>query len=124
MVGKAREIDAVIDELHAPARRKRGEMVAVDLGAGDEPVARGELLALLPFRGSPDVLGMRRAAPRQPEQHGSVARHGRGRVQEMRVQPLDIARQLGGEHQRLPEAADAIRGRVASEVAQPQRKGF
>ena len=40
-------------------------------------------------------------------------------MQEMRVQPPDVAGQLRGEHQRLAEAADAVRGGVAPQVAEP-----
>ena len=69
-----REIEAVIDQLDASRRRERGEVLAVRRGAGDQPVAARQLLALLPFRRGPDVLGVRRAAPRQPAQQRGIAR--------------------------------------------------
>jgi hypothetical protein len=42
-------------------------------------------------------------------------------VQEVRVQAIDAGRQLGGKHQRLAEAADAIGRGVAAQVAEPER---
>ena len=40
------------------------------------------------------------------------------------MQPLDAGRQLGREHERLAEAADAIRRGIAAQVAQPDGPCF
>ena len=74
MLRESRQIDSVVNELDPPGRRERGKVIAVRLGAGHEPRARRELLALFPFRDRPDVLGMRRAGPRQAPQHRCIAR--------------------------------------------------
>ena len=69
------------------------------------------------------------AAPRllawsEPLAHSlGLARPGPEAVEALagnRVQPVDVLRQLGGEHQRLSEAAHAARRRIAAQVAQPQ----
>ena len=107
--GSAR-VDAVIDEVdRAPASPARSRRCSrVDRRARRRPRARRELLALLPLGSRPDVLRMRRAAPRQPAHQRGVARDRRRRVQEMRVQVRDVRRQLGGQHQRLAEPAHAV----------------
>ena len=94
-------------------------MIVPRFGAGHRPVRRRELFALLPLRRGPDVLGVRRKAPPAPGHQRRVARdRGRG-VQEMRVQMAHIRRQLRGQHQRLAEAADAVRRRVAHQIGEP-----
>ncbi len=39
------------------------------------------------------------------------------------MQVDDVARQLGGQNQRLPEAADAVAGRIAPQIAPPRGAG-
>ena len=84
---KPREIEAVIDQLDASRAARACQVIAIGRGAGDEPLAARQLLALFPVGRRPDVLGVRRAAPRQAAQQRGVARHGGRRVQEMRMQP-------------------------------------
>ncbi len=89
-------------------------------GAGGEPRAIHQLLALLPLRRGPDVLGMGGAAPGQAGQMGGIAgNRGRG-MQIMHVEQADIGRQLGRQNQRLAEAADPVGARIAAQIAQPQ----
>ena len=94
-------------------------MGSADRRAGDQPVAGGELLALLPIGRRPDVLGMGRDAPGLARHEGGIAGDGGRGVQEMGVQPRDARRQLGRQHQRLAEAPAAVGRRVAAEVGQP-----
>ena len=74
---EARRLQPVIDELQVGPRRQRAQMVEVHAAAGDEPARRRDLLALLPIRDRPDVLGVRRDAERQVAQERGVARHRR-----------------------------------------------
>src|SRR6185369_4309889 len=58
-------VEAVVIEVHdSPWTREQAQMPGVDLRAGGDPRAGIELLALLPVGSGPDVLRMRRAAPR------------------------------------------------------------
>jgi hypothetical protein len=45
-------------------------------------------------------------------------------VQEVRVQAPDVVRQPCREHQRLAEAADAVRRRIAPQIPQPDCAGL
>ncbi len=119
--GNRRGVEPVVDQIDLTVRAgETAQMAGIDLGAGGHPGAGGELFAFLPFGRRPDVLGVRRAAPGQSAQDRGVHRDRGRRVQEMRVQLDDVARQFGGEHERLPQAADARTGRVAPEVAPPR----
>ncbi len=120
---KAGEIEPVIGERDAPGWGKRGEVGMAGRRAGHQPAAIGEFFAFFPLRNRPDVLGMRRDRPRQAAQQRRIAGdRGRG-VEEMRVQMADAVRQLARQDERLAEAADSIRRRVALEIAQPGRAG-
>ena len=101
-------VEAVVIEVdeRGPGAARLAQMPGIDVGAGRHPGAGVELFALLPFGRRPDVLRMRRAAPGETAQEGGVAGHRGRRVQEMRVQLDDVARQLGGQHERLPQAAN------------------
>src|SRR5262249_14592354 len=84
----------------------------------DRPVAFPELFLLLPGGRGPDVFRMRRKRPRQASQQCRIPRDRGWRVQEMRVEPRHVRRQLAREHQRLTEATDAVGREVAPEIAQ------
>src|SRR6185437_9912608 len=87
--------------------------------AGDEPAAIGELLALLPIRQRPDVLGVRGAGPGEAAQQRGVARDRGRSVQEVRVQMRDLYGELGGKDERLAEAADAAPRRITRQIREP-----
>ena len=72
----------------------------------------------LPGLAGPDVLGVRRDAPRQAAHQGGVARHRRRRMQEVGVEPLDAGRQLGRQHQRLAQAAQPVGRGIAPQVGE------
>ena len=121
---KPPRVDPVVVEVHGPARaRERAQMPRVDLGAGRHPRAGVELFALFPFGRGPDVLRVRGAAPGEPAQQRRIAGHRRGRMQEMRVQVDDVVRQLGRQHEGLPDAANPVARGVAPEVAPPRGDG-
>ena len=92
-------------------------------GAGGDPLAVQELLAQLPGGRRPDVLGMRREAPRATGQRGGIARDRRRRVRIVGVDDADIRRHLGGQHQGLAEAADPVGGTIAPQVRKPRGPG-
>ena len=113
------EVEAVIDELQP--FRSRGQLLEplqAQGRAGHQPGTIGELFRHFPGFAGPDVLGVRRHAPRQAAHRGGVARHRGWRVQEMGVEPLDRGRQLGRQHQRLPPAPQSIGRGIAPEVGE------
>src|SRR5258706_10739947 len=116
---ETREIYSMVDKLDPAGGGERSEVVAVRCRAGHEPRAGGELLAVFPFGNGPDVLRVGGTAPWQVPEHRRVASHRGRRVQEVRMQPIDIVRHLRREDQRLTEAANAVRRYIAREVAQP-----
>src|SRR3546814_20623292 len=66
--GKAAGIEAVVEQVNAfgslgPAAQVPG----AEGSAGDQPAHLRQLLALLPVRNGPDVLRVRRGAPRSEE---------------------------------------------------------
>ncbi len=89
-------------------------------GAGHAPERIGDLLALLPVRRRPDVLGMGREGPGAPGQDRRVAHHGGGRVQVMHVDVPNVGRHLPRHDEGLPQAARPVRGEVALEIG-PER---
>ena len=99
-------------------RREFLQSLQADAGAGHQPGRVLELLRNLPRRTGPDVLGMRRHAPRQAAQGSGIARDRGRRVQEMGVEPVDRGRQLGRQHQRLAPAPHPVGGGVAPEIGQ------
>ena len=119
------EIEAMIDELQAPPvviwiairfRRQLLEALQAHGRAGHQPVAVGKLAGDVPGPAGPDVLGVRRHAPRQAAEGSGVTRHRGGRVQEVSIKVLDRLRQLGRQHERLAPAAQAIGRGIAPEV--------
>src|SRR3546814_19463600 len=76
------------------------------------------LLALLPVRNGPDVLRVRRGAPRQAGHQRRVTGQRGRRMKEVGVDLLDSAGQLGRQHAGLSEAAQPVGRTVAPEVAQ------
>src|SRR3954469_17918610 len=64
-VGKAGEVEAVIEQAHAP-RGDGVEMPGASLPPGHAPTSLLHLLALFPVRDRPDVLSVRREAPCAP----------------------------------------------------------
>src|SRR5262249_52922389 len=99
-------------------------MLRIDLRACRDPRGSVELFALLPFGNCPDVLRVRRAAPREPAHQCRVARDRGGRVKEVRMKGGDARRHLGGQNKRLAETADAIARRIATEIAPPRGSRF
>ena len=94
-LGKAREIEAVIDERDAlRVGRQRAQMLGAGLRAGDEPGRSRSFSRFSHVGNRPDVLGVGRAAPRQAGHHRGIARDRGRRVQEMRVEMADAGRQL------------------------------
>ena len=123
--GKPAGVEPVVDQIDLTVRAgEAAQMAGVDLRARGHPGAGGELFALLPFGRRPDVLGVGRTAPGQAAQDGGVHRHRGRRVQEVRVQLDDVARQFGRQHERLPQAANPRPGRVAPEVAPPHGERY
>ena len=96
-------------------------MVEIHPAAGDQPARGGDLLALLPVRDGPHVLGMRRDAERQAAQDGGVAGHGCRRVQVVHVQPGDPGRQLGREDQAWPSRRPRLARGVAARGPRARR---
>ena len=91
--GKARQVEAVIDERDTVGHGREGlQMLGSLRRAGDAPQRVGELLALLPIRRRPDVLGMGRERPGAAGQQRGIAHDGSGRVQIMDVDVPDIRR--------------------------------
>ncbi len=82
-------------------------------GAGYRPGRVAELLASLPFRQGPDVLGVRRNAPVEAGRQRGITGDRCRRMQEMSVKAIDIGGQFGRQYQRLAKAAYPVRGRVA-----------
>ena len=115
------EVEPVPHELHL-ARREPVELDVIDRGAGHHPLRVPELLALLPPRRRPDVLGVGGARPLEARKVRRVARDRRGGVEEMGVDVGDLPGQLVRHDERLAEAAHAVARRVAREVAKPQPK--
>src|SRR5690349_13624605 len=106
---KASGVDSVIDEVDGcGVAADIAQMSGVERRARCRPRGCRELLALLPFWKRPDVLGMRRAAPREAADQGCVSRDRRRRMQEMRVHVGDVLWQLRREYDRLAEAARAV----------------
>src|SRR5262249_39449818 len=60
---------------------------------------------------------MCRGRPIESGDHRRVAGDRRGRMKEMRVETVDVRRQLGCEDQSLAEAADAVWAPVAPQVS-------
>ena len=113
------EVEAVIDELQP--FRSRGQLLEplqAQGRAGHQPGTIGELFRHFPRFAGPDVLGVRRHAPRQAAHRGGVARHRGWRVQEMGVEPLDRGRQFGRQHQSLPPAPQSIGRGIAPQVGE------
>src|SRR3546814_14939816 len=81
------------------------------------------LLALLPVRNGPDVLRVRRGAPRQAGHQRRVTGHRGRRMKEVGVDLLDSAGQLGRQHAGLSAAAQTVGRQVAPEVAQEGTPG-
>ena len=118
--GKRLGVEPVIGEHHLGIRRQRAQVRSAGRGAGGGPGAVAQLLALLPRGRGPDVLGVRRDAPRQAAQRCGIARDRGRRVQIVRVQQADVGAAARRENEGLAEAAAAIAGRVAAQIAQPQ----
>ena len=115
--GKAREIEPVIDEMDLSRRvGERAQIVEVGARAGDAPRGVGELSAKLPFRRRPDVLGVRRERPAHAADQRRVARDRCRRVEVMRVDPVDVGRQLARQHAGLAEAPAPVDRRIALQV--------
>ncbi len=114
------EIEPMITMCHALRMRcQAGEMGMRGFRAGHRPGGGRQFFALLPFGRRPDVLGVRRDRPDEAAEQGRIPGNRCRGVQEMRVQPIDIGRQLGGQHQRLAEAPNPVRGRIAAQIGEP-----
>ena len=85
---EAGEIEAVIDQrTRSGSGASSARCSWPTRGAGDGPAGLGQLLAQLPLRRRPDVLGVRRDGPGQAADQRGVARDRGRRVQEVRVDP-------------------------------------
>ena len=114
----------MVGQRHAIRDRcERGELRVAGARAGDGPIGAGELFGQLPVGRRPDVLGVRRDAPRQAAHQRRVARDAGRRVQEMRVDAAHLGRQLCRQNAGLAEAADAVRRAIAHEIAPPRAPG-
>ncbi len=117
--GEEPPVEPVVDELD-PAGCERAQAGVAGRRAGHGEPRLGELLAELPIRRRPDVLRVPGRAVPEPAHRRRVARDGRGRVEEVRVEVRGLGRELGREDAGLAEAAPSVRRRIAADVAEPQ----
>ena len=121
--GKTCGVQAVIDQLDVRIRRERLQMVEVHPAAGRPASARRDLLALLPGRDGPDVLGVRRDADREVAQDRGVARdRGRACAGSARGAGRHPAGSSAASTSAWPKPAAAIGGQVAAQVARARRQ--
>jgi hypothetical protein len=85
--------------------------------AGDAPEGVRHLFALLPIGRRPDVLGVGRERPGAPCEQGGIAHDGRRGMEVVHVEMRHRVRQLAAHDDGLTEAADAVRARIAQEIA-------
>ena len=114
----------MIDEIDlARGGGERAQVVEVRARAGDAPCGVGELLLQLPLRRRPDVLGVRGERPAEPADHRGVAGDGSGRVEVVRVDPVDVGGKLAREHAGLAEASAAVDRAVAPQIGAERLQG-
>src|SRR5690349_18719866 len=92
------------------------EMLETGSCAGDDPACVVEFASKIPFRRSPDILGVRRTGPWYSSDEAGISCHRCRCVNEMCMQPACILRQFGGENHRLTEAAAAISRPVTAQI--------
>ena len=116
--GEAIKIEPVIvqQNLVTLSRDQRAQMVSTVSGAGGYPCRVADLLAFLPIRCGPDILGMGRYCEGQAAHPGGVARHrGRG-VQKMGVDQAGPWVQVLGQHASLAKPPEPVRRAVAAKI--------
>src|SRR5690606_32347895 len=96
---EARQIEPVIDQIQPVGMcRQAAQMLGAQRGAGDSEISARKLVALLPFRRFPYVLGVGGKSPGNATHEARIERHRRWRVHEMSIEKTEVGRGFAGKH--------------------------